>query len=93
MFLDGRLAVFLAVMSQCLSYLYEERFSVSAFALRWLEWTALLLIAGFQEPQPFQLPADRLRQVRLDSPGPKAILAALFLSRRTKSHYSFGCAV
>lgn len=66
---------------------------MSVSALRWLEWAALLLIAGFQEPQPFQLPADRLRQVRLDSPGLKAILAALFLSRLTKSHYSFGCAV
>jgi hypothetical protein len=77
-FLDG-LAEFPAVMSQCLSCLCEEHFLVSAFALRWLQWAALLLIAGFQEPQPFQLPADRLRRVRLDSPEPKAILAALLL--------------
>lgn len=91
-FLDG-LAEFPAVMSQCLSYLCEGHFWVSAFALRWLEWFALLLIAGFQEPQPFQLPADRLRQVRLDLPESKAILEALFLPRLSKSHYSFGCAV
>ena len=81
------------MMLQCLSYLCEEHFLVSVSAPRWLEWAALLLIAGFQEPQPFQLPADQLRQVRLDSLEPKAILSALFLSRLTKSHYSFDCAV
>jgi hypothetical protein len=80
-------------MSQCLSYLCEKHLLVSAFVLRWLEWAALLLIAGFQEPQPFQPPTDRPRQVRLDLLGPKVILAALFLPALTKSHYSFGCAV